>query len=1148
MKNRDVYQKDPDRITLLNNGVAAMTDALDPNERSTLRFELQHFVCEGQYRSGLVRILESYVSHQGQPEQAAAWISGFFGSGKSHLAKMLRFLWSDYQFPEDGATARGLAHLPDDVRELLTEVSTIGRRGHGLHAAAGTLGAGTGDSVRLALLGIVFKSLGLPEGFPQARFCLWLKKNRIYDRVRRALEEQGRDFRGELNDLYVSPLIARALLAADPTFAGNEKEARQALRKQFPKPNDTTDDEFVAALQDSLAPGGGMPGTVVILDEVQQYIGDDTSRSYVVQEIVEACSKRFGDRLLFVGTGQTALSGTHALQRLQGRFKVNVELSDHDVETVIRRVVLAKRPDRVNDVQSSIDASAGEIDRHLAGTRIAPRSEDKPILVDDYPLLPVRRRFWEHTLRAVDRAGMAGQLRTQLRIVYDAIRRTADNQVGTVVAADFLFDEISANLLQSGVLLREIHEAIVKQREDGTPDGALKSRLCALVFLIRKLPRDAGIDIGVRANVGTLADLLVENLANDGAELRGRLPALLDELVNAGTLLKLDDEYSLQTRESSEWEAEFRNRKSRLTNDVARMATERATLLHDAVHKVVGSMRLSHGASKEPRRLSLHFSADPPADSGRDVPVWVRDGWGARESTVVADARAAGTDSPIIHVFVPRSQAEGLARLIADRDAAKATLEYKGVPSTPEGIEARQGMETRLTEAENNLRAVVADVVGGAKVIQGGGNERPESSLSDKVREAADASLVRLFHKFNDADHDRWSKVIERARAGADHPLEVLAYSGKTEEHPVCAAVLAFVGAGMRGRDVRSHFSDPPHGWPRDAIDAALISLFGTGHLRATANGVALHPGQLDQAKVPSTDFRTESATISTRQRLKLRSLFQTARIECKPNEETVAAGRLLSRLDDLARGAGGDAPLPERPDTRHLSELTSLAGNEQLLAILDRHDVLLANADEWAAAGTLAGERLPAFERLQALLQHAEGLEVAKEVEPQIEAIVAGRRLLDASDPVPGLAAKLTDALRTALVASEERHAATYDEERQRLEAFDGWQRTEHEARGEILSRLHIAKASAGATGTQEEVLESLGRISLDAWRTRTAALPQLFAQAKVEAHRLVEPKIRHLKLGSATLRTSEEVRAWIEKTERELLEQIRQGPIAIG
>ena len=133
-------------------------------------------------------------------------------------------------------------------------------------------------------------------------------------------------------------------------------------------------------------------------------------------------------------------------------------------------------------------------------------------------------------------------------------------------------------------------------------------------------------------------------------------------------------------------------------------------------------------------------------------------------------------------------------------------------------------------------------------------------------------------------------------------------------------------------------------------------------------------------------------------------------------------------------------------------------------------------------------------------------------------------------------------------MAASEERHDATYDDERQRLETFDGWQQMEQEAREEILSRLHIAQASAGATGTQGEVLESLCRISLDDWRTRTAALPHLFAQAKVEAHRLIEPEIRHLKLGSATLRTPEEVRAWVEKTERDLLEQIRKGPIVIG
>ena len=72
-----------------------------------------------------------------------------------------------------------------------------------------------------------------------------------------------------------------------------------------------------------------------------------------------------------------------------------------------------------------------------------------------------------------------------------------------------------------------------------------------------------------------------------------------------------------------------------------------------------------------------------------------RDGWGVDDKDVVDDARADGSDSPVIHVFLPKSRADDLARVVAAQAAANETLEYKGVPSTAEGIEARQGMETR---------------------------------------------------------------------------------------------------------------------------------------------------------------------------------------------------------------------------------------------------------------------------------------------------------------------------------------------------------------------------------------------------------------------------------------------------------------------
>ncbi|MCX7012670.1 MAG: hypothetical protein NTW86_08940 [Candidatus Sumerlaeota bacterium] len=172
MKNREIFEKDPLEREILNNGVAVVKDTESADELRTLRYEIETFVCDGQYACGLGRILHSFLSSLGRPEQPAVWISGFYGSGKSHLPKMLRVLWIDYKFPGDGATARGLAQLPDEIKDLLRELTAQGRVAGGLHAASGTLKAQAGENVRLSLLPIVFRSCGLPEQHPHARFVI----------------------------------------------------------------------------------------------------------------------------------------------------------------------------------------------------------------------------------------------------------------------------------------------------------------------------------------------------------------------------------------------------------------------------------------------------------------------------------------------------------------------------------------------------------------------------------------------------------------------------------------------------------------------------------------------------------------------------------------------------------------------------------------------------------------------------------------------------------------------------------------------------------------------------------------------------------------------------------------------------------------
>lgn len=1148
LKNREVFARDPSTTRIPNDGVAKILAPETDEQWEVLRYELQSFVCDGEYGLGLDRVLSAFLENLPRPQQPAVWVSGFYGSGKSHFVRVLEQLWCDRIFP-DGVLARSLVPVPKDIRALFVELSRLAKQEGGLWTAAGKLSAGD-RPIKLDLLAILFRSAGLPEHYPAARFVLWLKENDWLGKLSESVKARGRAFETELRNMYVSPALAEALLEVAPQLGTKPADVHALLREQYPNVPDVSDDEFRGTMAEVLAlqstTPGKLPLTLLVFDELQQAIGESGTKALDLQAVVEMASAQFGSHLLFVGTGQSELEAFPQLSKLKDRFTVRVSLSDSDVEKVVREVVLRKAEDKKAAVKQVLDAASGEIDRHLAGTRIGSRPEDVLDRVADYPLLPVRRRFWERVLRSVDRAGAAAQLRTQLRVVHDAAAELAEKPIGTVVPGDNIYWLLESEMLQTAALQREM-AAMIRELGGGTSDR-LESRLAALIWLISRLPADGPLATGLRPTADTLADLLVDDLGAPSASLRQHVRATLDQLAADTRLMLVSDEYRLQTRESTEWERDYATRRARILADDSRIASDRATALKNHLASVLKDRAFVQGTSKATRKFEFHFGSEAPRTDSGDVPVWIRDEWSVSEKTVREDAQAAGVDSPIVFVFLPRIEADELKQTIARTGAARDTVDTHPAPETQGGKEARIAMESRAQVEAQRLSTLVGNIVKNARVYMAGGAEVIADDFPGQIREAVNAAVVRLFPRFSLADQTGWDPVVTRAIDGAADPLAALGYGADVDKHPACQEVRTYVGgAGKKGLEVQKHFDGPLYGWPKDAVNGCLLALLAGGFLRASRNGQPTQARGLIRSQIGPTDFFSEGITISALQRIGIRNLSAAMGLPIQNGEEPTAIPRILERLASLAEEAGGDPPLPERPDTSTIAGLQQLAGNEQFVAVHDQKDRLAAWQKAWSAAVETIQQQLSAWRRLEALAAHANGLAVASDVMPEIEAILRNRALLDLPDPVPPLAAKLASALRQALGLAHTRLREARDGEVATLETSEEWTKLKPEDRERLIRGHGLLAIPPLDVGTDEALLSSLSSNPLGDWEDRIAAIPTRASRAREEAARLIEPKSVTFRPPPATLKTDVDVKNYVTRLESDLLERVTASPILI-
>jgi hypothetical protein len=757
----------------------------------------------------------------------------------------------------------------------------------------------------------------------------------------------------------------------------------------------------------------------------------------------------------------------------------------------------------------------------------------------DWPILASRRRFWQHVLDEVDRSGRAINLRGQLAITLDAVKRYGDRPLGVAVAGDFLFDTFAAEALSRNLISQEIYDRIELLRAQPN-DGSLKARILILVYLIARIAGDAQ-NHGVYAKPDILGDLLIEDLG-DAASVRAKIPNLLAELQDEGAVIEVNGEWRLQTKESAEWQAAFNRAQAQAASDPYLVPRHRSALLQLAIDDALAAVgNIQQGISKTTRRIERVVGDGKPAGEGLLVRLW--NGWDHPLATTLNDIRAADVSKDAtIHMIIAEHRREELRNAIAAREAATATIQTQGVPSTDGGKEAKAAMESRLKHEEETAKTILREAVDKAQVLVAGGAEvGSDLTRADAIRDAGNQVLDRLYPEFGAADHAGWDRVVAQARKRVPDALKEVGHTGDAQDHSVCKAFLRFLKPAKRGSELRTWFAGPPYGWPREAVDAATLVLANAGQIKvAGADGKPAVAVDLNAAQLGTCTFAPETRVISASERIAVRAVGLALGLSVPSGEETNYLLTIVDRVAQMAEAAGGDAPAPKPPEVPGMAKFLASIGNDLLAELAARHDELKPLIAQWQTEKTKKEARLRSWALAMRLVALG-----AREQQGALDAIRTARALLSEPDPLPSVVSAAADNLRNLTNAAYNAWQQAWHTGEARLKADAAWNKISPEKKHELRVEHALLQQDIPDLSTPEKIAESLTARGLAGWRDMAAALPTRIETALRDAAVEVEPKTQTVAMPRRVIRSKPDLDTWLDEIRATIAPLLARGPV---
>ena len=550
------------------NGVVK-ADQLDD---SSVWQELDEFVITRELDLHLRKFFSWYLeaADEKKPDpngKMGIWISGFFGSGKSHLLKVLSYLLHNRTHTHNGESKQAVEFFQSKVKDAMlfgdiqrAVVADVDVVLFNIDSKADH-GSGTGrDLILRVFLKVLNELQGYSGDYPQiAHMERYLESKGKLKAFQTAYEKHtGLNWLKE-RDAYqfnrdevvkaLSETLGQSQAAAEKWIDGAEDNFSISV------------ENFCKWVKEYLDSKGPQHKVVFLVDEVGQFIGNDSHLMLHLQTITEELGTICRRRAWVVVTSQEDMDTVlgdmsktrkQDFSKIQGRFFPPLSLSSANVDEVIQSRLLAKRPE-VKDELETVFKQRGDILKSQLTFKNCGMTfrqfKDGDDFIKNYPFAPYQFQLIQKIFEAIRKAGATGtHLARGERSMLDAFQAAAKtvslNEVGILVPLYDFYSSIES-FLDTAV------KKTIDQAETKPSLEPFDIQLIQVLFLIRYVDE-------MKGNVDNLVTLCLDQIDGDRLALRHRIEESLGRLEKETLISRSGDNYFFLTNEERDINKEIK--------------------------------------------------------------------------------------------------------------------------------------------------------------------------------------------------------------------------------------------------------------------------------------------------------------------------------------------------------------------------------------------------------------------------------------------------------------------------------------------------------------------------------------------------------------------------------------------------------------